>query len=57
VNLHDVYEGNIHGKPAFELFESDKEEDLNTFQLIVQMEFFDGTKSERFVSPTFNLSL
>ncbi|CAB3990428.1 Hypothetical predicted protein [Paramuricea clavata] len=59
VDLHNIYKGNdaegIPGTPVFELSRADKERKLNIFQLVVQMEFIDGSFSQKFTSPVFNL--
>ena len=41
MDLHEIYEGNIPGKPVFELSRADKERKLNLFQLVIQLEFID----------------
>ncbi|XP_046861430.1 uncharacterized protein LOC124454698 [Xenia sp. Carnegie-2017] len=55
VNLHPIYKGNNPDKPVFELSRNDKDRSLNLFQLIIQLEFIDGSQSEKFVSPAFRL--
>ena len=59
VDLHKIYEGNdvegIPGRPVFELSRSDRERKLNIFHLVVQLEFIDGSFSQKFTSPAFNL--
>ncbi len=55
MDLHEIYEGNIPGKPVFQLSRTDKERKLNLFQLVIQLEFIDGSKSQKFDSPIFNL--
>ncbi|CAB3991426.1 Hypothetical predicted protein [Paramuricea clavata] len=54
VDLHEIYNGNV-GKPVFQLSKSDKERKLNIFQLVIQLEFIDGSLSQKFTSPAFNL--
>ena len=56
MDLHEIYQGNIPGKPVFELARANKERKLNLFQLVIQLEFVDGSKSKKFDSPIFNLS-
>jgi hypothetical protein len=55
VDLHEIYNGNVVGKPVFQLSKSDKERKRNIFQLTIQMEFIDGSLSQKFTSPAFNL--
>jgi hypothetical protein len=59
VDLHEIYKGNyvegIPGRPAFALSRSDKGQKLNIFQLVVQLEFIDGSCSQKFTSRVFNL--
>jgi hypothetical protein len=59
VNLHEIYKGNdvegILGRPVFELSRSDKDRKVNIFQLVIQLEFVDGSFSQKFTSPVFNL--
>ena len=55
MDLHEIYQGNILGKPVFKLSRSDKETTLNLFQLVIQLEFIDGSRSQKFDSPIFNL--
>ncbi len=55
MDLHEIYEGNIPGQPVFKLAKGDKERKLNLFQLVIQLEFIDGSKSQKFDSPIFNL--
>jgi hypothetical protein len=55
VDLHEIYAGNIPGEPVFLLSTSDNDRKLNLFQLIIQLEFIDHSKSQKFESPIFNL--
>ena len=55
MDLHEIYEGNPGCPPVFQLSSSDQERKRNLFQLVVQMEFIDGTLSQKFTSPIFNL--
>ncbi|XP_028410770.1 uncharacterized protein LOC114533451 [Dendronephthya gigantea] len=56
VDLHEIYEGRCpDSPPVFKLSKSDKQRNLNVFQLVVQLEFIDGSRSQKFTSPKFNL--
>ena len=55
VDLHEIYEGNNSGPPVFHLSKSDKDRKRNLFQLVIQLEFIDFSKSQKFESPIFNL--
>ena len=55
MNLHDIYKGNPGAGPVFELHKSDPDRKINVFQLIIQLEFIDKSRSQKFPSPSFNL--
>ncbi|XP_028414367.1 uncharacterized protein LOC114537522 isoform X1 [Dendronephthya gigantea] len=58
VDLHEIYEGRCpDSPPVFKLSRSDQQRNLNVFQLVVQLEFIDGSRSQKFTSPKFNLRI
>ncbi|XP_028414368.1 uncharacterized protein LOC114537522 isoform X2 [Dendronephthya gigantea] len=58
VDLHQIYEGKCpDSPPVFKLSRSDQRRNLNVFQLVVQLEFIDGSRSQKFTSPKFNLQM